>query len=145
MFCFAALANLHTGTMYIDLSGAFRARSFKNMQYIFVAYIYDLNTILVHAMPSKNNVAMIVAFSDIFSTLAAHGYAPTFNVMDNECSKVVKAQIKANKMNVHLVPPHNHRAMQQSMPLLHSRSTSLRALPRLTRTALSNFGMNFYP
>ncbi len=28
--------------------------------------------------------------------------------MDNKCSKAVKAHIKANKMNVHLVPPHNH-------------------------------------
>jgi hypothetical protein len=109
MFCFLALANLHMGTMYTDLTGAFPVRSFKNMQYVFVAYIYNLNAILVRAMPSKNNATMIVAFSDIFSTLAVHGYAPTLNVMDNECSKAVKAHIKANEMNVHLVPPHNHR------------------------------------
>ncbi len=74
MFCFAALTNLHTGPV----------RSFKNTQYVFVAYIYNLNAILVHAMPSKNNAAIIAAFSDIFSTLAAHGYAPTLSVMDNE-------------------------------------------------------------
>jgi hypothetical protein len=103
MFCFAAL-----GTMYTDLTGAFSVRSFKNMQYVFIAYIYNLNAILVHAMPSKNKAAMIAAFSDIFSTLAVHSYAPTLNVMDNN-SKVVKAHIKANKMNIHLVPPHNHR------------------------------------
>jgi hypothetical protein len=109
MFCFAALADLHTGTMYTDLTGAFPVRSSKNMQYVFVAYIYNLNAILVRAMPSKNNAAMIAAFSDIFSTLAVHGYAPTLNVMDNECSKAVEAHIKANKMKVHLVPPHNHR------------------------------------
>ncbi len=109
MFCFAALANLHMGTMYADLTGAFPVRSFKNMQYIFVAYIYNLNAILVSAMPSKNNAAMIAAFSDIFSTLAAHGYAPTLNVKDNKCSKAVEVHIKANKMNVHLVLPHNHR------------------------------------
>ncbi len=108
MFCFVALANLHMGTMYTDLTGAFSVCSFKNMQYIFVAYIYNLNAILVRAMPSKNNAAMIAAFSNIFSTLAAHGYAPTLNAMDNECSKAVKAHIKANKMNIHLVPPHNH-------------------------------------
>jgi hypothetical protein len=109
MFCFAALAHLHTGTMYIDLTGAFPVRSFKNMQYVFAAYIYNLNAILMRAMPSKNNAAMIAAFSNIFSTLAANGYAPTLNVMDNKCSKAVEAHIKANKMNVHLVPPHNHR------------------------------------
>jgi hypothetical protein len=71
MFCFAALANLHMGTMYTDLTRAFPVRSFTNMKYIFVAYIYDLNAILVRAMPSKNNAAMIAAFFDIFSTLAA--------------------------------------------------------------------------
>ncbi len=108
MFCFAALVDLHTGTINTDLTGAFPVRSFKNMQYVFVAYIYILNAMLVCAMPSKNNAAMIAAFSDIFSTLAVHGYAPTLNVMDNECSKAVKAPFKANKMNVILVPPHNH-------------------------------------
>jgi hypothetical protein len=32
------------------------------MQYVFVVYIYDLNAILVRAMPSKTNGAMIAAF-----------------------------------------------------------------------------------
>jgi hypothetical protein len=31
MFCFAALANATTGTMYTDLTGAFPVSSFKNM------------------------------------------------------------------------------------------------------------------
>ncbi len=52
IFCFGALANLTTGTMYTDLPGAFPVRSFRSMQYIFVADVYDLNAILVHAMPS---------------------------------------------------------------------------------------------
>jgi hypothetical protein len=59
------LANLTTGTMYTDLPGAFPFRSFRSMQYIFVAYIYDLNAILVRAMPSKNDDTMIAAFTAI--------------------------------------------------------------------------------
>jgi hypothetical protein len=39
MFFFTTLANTNTGTMYTDLTGAFPIRSFKNMQYIFVAYM----------------------------------------------------------------------------------------------------------
>jgi hypothetical protein len=39
VFCFTALANVYTGTMYTNLTGAFPVRFFKNMQYIFVAYI----------------------------------------------------------------------------------------------------------
>jgi hypothetical protein len=65
MFCFAALANLNTGTMYTDLPGAFPIHSFKSMQTIFIAYIYDLNTVLVRAMPSMNNAAMITTFTKI--------------------------------------------------------------------------------
>jgi hypothetical protein len=50
MFCFAALTDAMTGTMYTDLTGAFPVRSFKNIIYIFVAYIYYLNTIIVRPM-----------------------------------------------------------------------------------------------
>jgi len=108
MVCFEALADMHTRTMYTDGTGAFPVRSFRNMQYVFVAYIYDLNAILVCAMPSKNNGAMIAAFTDILATLNARGYSPTLNVMDIKCSKAVEAQIRSNKMDIHLVPPHNH-------------------------------------
>jgi hypothetical protein len=47
MFCFATLADLHTGMMYTDGTGAFLVHSFWNMQYVFVAYIYDLNAIVM--------------------------------------------------------------------------------------------------
>ncbi len=109
MFCFATLANLNTGTMHTGLPGTFPIHSFKTMHHIFVAYIYDLNAILVHAMPSKNDAAMITAFAKILATLPARGYKPTLNVTDNECSKMVEVHIKLNKMDIHLVPPHNHR------------------------------------
>jgi len=107
MFCFAALADMHTGTMYTNGTGAFPVRSFCNMQYVFVAYIYDLNAILVRAMPSKNDGAMIAAFKEILTTLNTRGYAPTLNVMDNECSEAVEAHIRSHNMDIHLVPPHN--------------------------------------
>ncbi len=108
-FCFATLANLNTGTMYIDLPGAFPVRSFKSMQYVFVMYIYDLNAILARAMPSKNNAAVITAFTKILATLTARGYKPTLNVTKNKCSKMVEVHIKSNKIDIHLVPPHNHQ------------------------------------
>jgi hypothetical protein len=59
---------------------------------------------------SKTNGAMIAAFTDILADLNAHGYSPTLNVMDNECSKAIKAHIQSNHMDIHLVPPHNHRS-----------------------------------
>jgi hypothetical protein len=107
MFCFAALADLNTGTMYTGLPGAFPVRSFKSMQYIFVVYIYERHTCACYAF--QEHAAMITAFIKILATLAARGYKPTLNVTDNKCSKTVEAYIKSNKMDIHLVLPHNHQ------------------------------------
>ncbi len=109
LFCFTALADANTGTMYTDLTGAFPVQSFKNMQYIFVAYVYDLNAIIVRPMPSRSDAAFIAAFTDVFATLQARNYVPQLNVMDNECSKAVERHICTEKLNIQLVPPHNHR------------------------------------
>ncbi len=69
MFCFAVLANANTRTMYMDLIGSFPVRSFKNMQYIFVAYVYYLNAIIVYAMPTCTNATMITAFKEVITVL----------------------------------------------------------------------------
>jgi hypothetical protein len=59
VFCFAVLANAITGTMYTDITGAFPVRSLKSMQYVFVAYIYDLNAIIVQAILSCIDASMV--------------------------------------------------------------------------------------
>jgi hypothetical protein len=108
MFCFAALTNAMLGTMYTNITGAFLVWSFKNMQYIFVPYIYNLNAIMVQPMPSCTNALFIAAFSKVSAILRACNYQPALNVMDNESSKAVEKHIWANKMDIQLVPPHNH-------------------------------------
>jgi hypothetical protein len=110
VFCFAVLADANTGTMYTDLTGSFPVRSFKNMQYIFVAYVYDLNAIIVHAMPTCTDAAMITAFKEVIEVLRTRGYHPALYVMDDECSTAVERYIRSEKINIQLVPPHNHRA-----------------------------------
>ncbi len=79
------------------------------MQYIFVAYVDDLNAIIVRPMPSRTNAAFITAFTDVFGTLRVQDYQPHLNVMDNKCSKAVKPHIRTEKLNIQIVPPHNHR------------------------------------
>ncbi len=59
-------------------------------------------------MPSFTNASLIAAFSKVFTILSARDYRPALNVMDNECSKMVEKNIRANKMGIQLVPPHNH-------------------------------------
>jgi hypothetical protein len=93
MFCFATLANATLGTMYTNITGAFPVWSFKNMQYIFVKYIYDLNTIIVQLMPSCTNSLIIAFFSEVFAILRACNYQPALNVMDIQCSKAVEKHI----------------------------------------------------
>jgi hypothetical protein len=108
VFCFAALADALTGTMYTNITGAFPVRSFKSTQYVFVAYIYDLNSIIVQAMPSHTNASMVQAFTKVISILKSGGYHLALNVMDNECPSVVKKYIRSESISIQLVPPHNH-------------------------------------
>ncbi len=111
MFCFAVLADANTSTIYTDLYGTFPVRLFKNMQYIFIAYIYDLNAIIVCSMPSHTNASMIATFTEVFAILRSCDYHLALNVMDTECSKATETHICTNKMTIQLVPspPHNHR------------------------------------
>jgi hypothetical protein len=86
--------------MYTNLTGAFPVQSFINMQYIFVAYIYDINAFIVQPMPSRTDALFISAFSGIFAILCVRNYQPTLNVMDNECSKAVEKYIRTNKVDI---------------------------------------------
>ncbi len=79
------------------------------MQYIFVAYVYDLDAIIVRAMPSRTDASMVIAFTKVIATLKSSGYMPALNVMDNECSAAVKKYIRSEKITIQLIPPHNHR------------------------------------
>jgi hypothetical protein len=74
VFCFVALANAITGTMYTDITGAFQVQSFKSMQYIFVAYVYDLKAIIVRTIPYRTDASMVTAFTKVITILKAGCY-----------------------------------------------------------------------
>jgi hypothetical protein len=59
-------------------------------------------------MPSRTNASFIAAFTEVFNILQAWDYQPALNVMDNECSKAAEKHIRSNKMEILLVPLHNH-------------------------------------
>jgi hypothetical protein len=73
VFSFAMLSDAITGNMYTNITGAFPVRFFKSMQYLFVAYIYNLNTIIVRAMPSCTNASTVQAFTKVISILKSGG------------------------------------------------------------------------
>jgi hypothetical protein len=130
--------------MYTNGPGAVPVQSFHNMQYVFVVYVYDLNAILVRAMPSKNDSAMIAVFTDILVNLNAHGYAPMLNMMDNECSKAVKAHIRSNHMDIHLVP-HNHWVNTAKRAIATFKEHFISSLATVNRNCLHQLWDNFLP
>ncbi len=71
----------------------------------YVVHFYDLNTIIVRAMPSCTNASMVQAFTKMITILKSKGYQPALNVMENVCSTTIK---KAYTLYIQLVPPHNH-------------------------------------
>jgi len=108
VFCFVALANTITGKMYTDITSAFPVRSFKSTQYTFLAYVYDLNAIIVHLMPSHTDASMVTAIREVITTIKTGGYHLALNVMDNECSAAIEKYIRSEQINIQLTPPHNH-------------------------------------
>ena len=93
VYCFAALADSIKGTIYSDLTGKFPIRLYKGNQYIFLAYVYDANAILVRPMRNREATSMVTAFQDIYEYLTQRNFKPQLHVMDNECSKAVQQYI----------------------------------------------------
>ncbi len=107
--CFAALADAIKGTVYTDLPGPFPVRSIRNMQYIFVCYVYEANAILVRPMKSRSDACMVAAYKEVYEYLESVGQKPTLNVTDNEASKAVQNYIQSKNVDWQLVEPDNHR------------------------------------
>ena len=110
VFCYAALADTVTGTIYTDLPGRFPVQSVRNMQYIFVCYVYEANSILVKPMKSRTDESYVEAYKEMYEELEANGFKPTLNVTDNECSKAVQNYITSQNVNYQLVEPDSHQA-----------------------------------
>ena len=88
-----------------------------------MAYIYDINAIIICLMQSRSAEQMQKAFQDIITCLNAQKYKSTLNVMDNECSKVVERYITSKGIKIQLVPPSNHRvnAAEQAIQTVKDR------------------------
>ena len=73
MFCFAALADKLTGTMYTDQTGALPVRYLEGMQYFFIAYDYDTNYIFAKPINNLKDESIIAAFESVFNELKKKG------------------------------------------------------------------------
>ena len=109
VFCFAALADKHNRTLYTDATGALPVRSLDGHQYYFIAYDYDLNYIFAIPMANLTDDAIIAAFEDVFGQLKKKGYAPRFNVTDNQAAAAIKKFLTKEECKWQFVEPSNHR------------------------------------
>ena len=89
IFCWATLADQINGTTYTDLTAHFPTMLLKNKQYIFVAYDYTTNAIIVRAITDHEAPTIVTAFDDVFSYLECKGFKPPFNVLDNEALSAI--------------------------------------------------------
>ena len=109
MFVYAALADNINGVIYSDLSGRFPVESYWGMQYIFIAYIYDENVILMRPMKNWTDACMVSVFKDIYEYSKERKCKPKLQVIDNECSKAVQKFIKEQEVPIQLVEPGKNR------------------------------------
>ena len=109
MFCYAALADKHTGTMYTDATGALPVLSLDGNQYYFEAYAYDPNYIFAIPIRNVKDETIIEAFDQVFQDLKERGFKPSFNVTDNQATKPIKAYLKNENAKWQFVEPSNHR------------------------------------
>ena len=76
MLCVATLTDDNKGTMYTDITGRFSVMSFKRNQYLFVAYLYNRNAIIVCPMKSLKDEDMVAAFQDAIEYLNQESQSP---------------------------------------------------------------------
>ena len=74
-----------------------------------VAYDYQTNAILVEPVKSFDSPSILAAFQKHFRYLEGKGFKPTFNVLDNQASKVIKEFLMEEGSPYQFVEPHNHR------------------------------------
>ena len=92
-----------------DFCGRFPDMSSRGMNYIFILYDYDSNTILAAPTKSRHGPAMIEAYDKCYKQLTDAGLTPVLQYLDNEISKDLIESIKTKKLNYQLASPNDHR------------------------------------
>ena len=109
LYCFAAFADKHTGTIYNDLTGTFPFMSLEGNVCFLVVYHYETNAILALPISGFSDEVIFQAYKVIYEMIESKGFIIRFNVMDNQASKVIKQFLTPKQCELMLVEPNNHR------------------------------------
>ncbi len=74
-----------------------------------VVYHYESNAILALPINGLGDKAIFEAYKIAFDKLAAKGYKPKVNIMDNQATKYIKTFLTEEECKLQLVEPHYHR------------------------------------
>jgi hypothetical protein len=109
IFCFEAFADQHSGIIYNNLIGNFPFMSYDGSVCNLVVYHYKLNAIIALPISGINDETIFDAYKIAFDELAAKGFKPKLNIMDNQATKYIKKFLTKEECKLQLVEPHNHR------------------------------------
>jgi hypothetical protein len=109
LYSFTAFADIHTGTIYNDLTGTFPFMSLQGNVCFLVVYPYKSNAILALPIAGFSDNVIFRAYKEIYEMIEAKGFVIRFNVMDNQASKVIKKFLNPRLCELMLVEPNNHR------------------------------------
>ena len=109
VFCYGAFADRHSGVVYNDLTGSFPFVSFDGSVCFLVMYHYEANAIIATPISGLDDKSIFNAYKKNFDKLAAKGFKPKLNVMDNQATRQIKIFLTEEDCKLQLVEPHNHR------------------------------------
>ena len=144
IFWCAVIGYSHKNTIYSDLTGRFPIQSYKGMNYIFVAYVYKLNAILLRFMKSREDASMLEAFTSVYTELETVGHKPKLHVLDNECSRAVQKLLIKKVTARKNVESHNHRVNTAEPVVKTAKYHIIHTLPRSTTSVQYNCGLRSY-
>ena len=90
IFAFGTFADKSNGIVYHDLTGLFPLMSLDGSVCFFVLYHYKSNCILPVPIAGLDNISIFNAYKTQFEELAAKGFKPKLNVMDNQVTKHIR-------------------------------------------------------
>ena len=102
-------ANNLSGLNCSDQTGSFPCLSSQGNRYIFALYNYDSNAILVEPMKTRTAASIVNAYRKTHDRLCKSGLKPSFQILDNECSRLMKDFFNQRGIEFQLVTPHAHR------------------------------------
>ena len=145
IFIYDALADNINGVMYSDLSGRFPVELYWGRQYIFIAYIYYENVILMQTMKNRTDICRVLVFKDVYDCLKERKCKPKLNIMDNECSKAVQTFIKEQEVPIQIVEPGNHHVYAAEMGVKTGKYHLIFSLATVTKSSPLQLWFQYIP